>query len=243
MNILYSQTGSDGNASVISDNKTLLQIDAGISQTKVNKGIDFQYPKIKAILISHRHTDHISNLKENIKLGKHIYAPKEASAKMGDLGAYKRYYHTIENLKQIDVGTFKIVPFRVKHTNSDNTECENYGFLIYSSETKEKMLWVTDCAYINNTFPALDYICIECNYIDVEDYFEELEYIQVAVEKRRLNSHLSLNRCISFLEKQDLSKIKYIKLLHLTKNQGNIYNIILDKFKSNDKLKNIEVII
>ena len=130
---------------------------------------------------------------------------------------------------QIAVGTFIIKPFKVAHINTDGSDCQNAGFLIYSTETKEKMIWITDAAYIENRFPALDYICIECNYIDVDDYSKELEYVNKFVEKRRFNSHLSLSRCIDFLKKQDLSKIKWIKLLHLTETQGNIEQTILNK--------------
>ncbi len=242
MEVLFSLTGSEGNASIISDENTLIQIDTGIGMKKVNAEIDYKINNISAIIITHAHSDHISHLKDYLMLGRQIYAPQEVWDKMGNLGAYKRYCKTIQNNVQFKIGTFLIVPFEVKHINTDGTDCENYGFLIYSTITKEKMLWVTDCAYINNTFPTLNYICIECNYVDIENYADELDYLNVTVEKRRLNSHLSLNRCISFLEKQDLSKIKFIKLLHLTKNQGKIDNIILDKIKSNEKLKNIEVI-
>lgn len=136
---------------------------------------------------------------------------------------------TIQAGKQFNVGTFIVKPFNVAHVNSDGTACENLGFLIYSTSTKEKMLWITDASYIESRFPPMDYICIECNYIDVEDYSKELEYTNKAVEKRRFNSHLSLSRCIDFLKKQDLSKVKEVRLLHLTKSQGEIKDEILSK--------------
>ena len=153
---------------------------------------------------------------------------------------YNKYKHTLSG-EQFNVGTFTIKPFKVPHTNTDGTDCENYGFLIYSKHTKEKMLWVTDCVYIAYKFPPCDYICVECNYIDVEDYSQELKYNNVVVESRRLRSHLSLNHCIDFLKLQDLSKTKYIKLLHLTKSQGIIEDEIKERF--NKEFPKMEVII
>ena len=43
-----------------------------------------------------------------------------------------------EETKGIEIGTFIIKPFKVKHLNSDLTECNNYGYLIYSKVTKNK---------------------------------------------------------------------------------------------------------
>lgn len=173
-------------------------------------------------------TDHSAFISRFLRLGMKVYASKEAWLKT-QISRPRRNAVTIESGKQFNVGTFIVKPFNVEHINSDGTPCENLGFLIYSTVTKEKMLWITDASYIECRFPPMDYICIECNYIDVEDYSKELEYTNKAVEKRRFNSHLSLSRCIDFLKKQDLSKVKEVRLLHLTKSQGEIKDEILSK--------------
>lgn len=142
---------------------------------------------------------------------------------------------------QFQIGTFCIKPFPVAHTNTDGNECENSGFLIFSTKTKEKLLWITDANYVENKFPPVDYIAIECNYVDIEDYADELQYVNNMLEKRRLRSHMSLNHCIQFLQAQDLSKNKWVKLLHRTKSQGNIEKIMLEKLKA--KFENINFIL
>lgn len=242
MKIVCSKTGSSGNFSIITDGNSYLAIDAGLKIDKCQQISKYQLHKINGIIITHNHSDHISHLKDFIKMGKVVYAPEDVWHKIGNLGAYKRYCKSLSSLrtKGIEIGSFIIKPFKVKHLNSDLTECNNYGYLIYSKVTKEKMLWITDCAYINNTFPPVDYICIECNYVDIENYTEEeLNYISnISVEKRRFDSHLSLSRCIKFLKKQDLSKIKFIKLLHLSESQGNIKQTILDKMQ--DEFKGVD---
>lgn len=165
-----------------------------------------------------------------LKLGMKVYACDDVWSKT-DLSRPMRNAVTIEAGKQFKIGTFIIVPFNVVHVNSDGSDCPNLGFLIYSTVTKEKMIWATDASYIENRFPPLDYICVECNYVDIDDYLDELEYLNGFVEKRRVRSHLSLNRCVDFLKQQDLSRIKEIRLLHLTESQGYIYNIIYNRMK------------
>lgn len=156
-----------------------------------------------------------------------VYANEETCLKTKISGSRKNLI-CIESGNQFKIGTFIVKPFDVAHTNSNGSDCPNLGFLIYSKVTKEKMLWITDASYIESRFHPMDYICIECNYVDVDDYSNELEYVNQFVETRRFHSHLSLNRCIDFLKKQDLSKIKEIRLLHLTQSQGKIKDIILN---------------
>ena len=179
-------------------------------------------------------------MSDYLKLGMETYALEDVWLKTQNK-AHLRHAHTIEYNKQFRVGTFLIVPFPVAHTNSDGSDCPNAGFLIYSTVTKEKMLFITDAGYIESRFPPVDYIMIECNHVDVEDYKDELEYVNAFVESRRVKSHLSLDRCVDFLKNQDLSKVQWVRLLHLTESQGNIYNIILDRM--NKEFNNIKFII
>lgn len=230
MNVLYSKTGSKGNASVITDGNTIIQIDAGIQPDKVNREIGYKLGNVCGILVTHVHGDHAAFVERYLKLGIKVYANEDVWLKTA-LSRPMRNAVTIKAGEQFNLGTFVVKPFNVAHVNSDGTDCPNLGFLIYSTVTKEKMIWATDASYIENRFPPLDYICIECNYVDVEDYKSELEFMNGFVEKRRVRSHLSLNRCVEFLKQQDLSRVKEIRLLHLTESQGAIYYIIYNRMK------------
>lgn len=57
MNVLYSKTGSKGNASVITDGNTFVQIDAGIQPDKVNREINYRLSKVVGVLCTHVHGD------------------------------------------------------------------------------------------------------------------------------------------------------------------------------------------
>lgn len=230
MEVLFSKTGSSGNATVISDGQTMILIDAGISPEKINREIDYRLCESEALLCTHAHIDHTAYIKRFMNIGMKVYCGEETTVKTKISGS-KRHIKKIESNKQFRVGTFIIVPFNVDHVNSDGTPCENFGFLIYSTVTKEKMLHITDAACIESKFPPVDYINIECNYIDIDDYSNELEYTNKFVEKRRFDSHLSLSRCIMFLKQQDLSNVKEIRLIHLTESQGEIECEILEQAK------------
>ena len=57
MDVLFSKSGSKGNASVVSDGKSFIQIDAGISLEKVNKGIGYMQHCIEGVFVTHGHLD------------------------------------------------------------------------------------------------------------------------------------------------------------------------------------------
>ena len=57
MNVLFSKSGSKGNASVITDVNTVIQIDAGIQPDKVNREINYRLSKVVGVLVSHVHGD------------------------------------------------------------------------------------------------------------------------------------------------------------------------------------------
>ena len=57
MEVLWSKTGSKGNASVISDGQTLIQIDAGITPEVVNREINYRLNDVFGVLVTHLHGD------------------------------------------------------------------------------------------------------------------------------------------------------------------------------------------
>lgn len=57
MDVLFSKSGSKGNASVVSDGKTFIQIDAGISPEKLNKGINYRQNEVCGVIVTHGHSD------------------------------------------------------------------------------------------------------------------------------------------------------------------------------------------
>lgn len=57
MDVLFSKSGSKGNASVVSDGETLIQIDAGITPEKANQGINYMQNEVCGVIVTHGHSD------------------------------------------------------------------------------------------------------------------------------------------------------------------------------------------
>lgn len=221
MDVIYSKTGSDGNCSILRGKNSQYIIDCGIGYKKIDKAIGYELFQSDGIFITHHHGDHMAHIKDFNKLGIEIYVNKETSLKP-PLNGYANV--VLLNDEQLSVKDFIVKPFSLVHTSHSKDEnsktvimpCECTGFLFYEKDTKEKLLWITDTAYVKNVFPPVEYICVECNYIDTVLTEEYLKENNAFVEQRRFGSHMSLNTCINFLKAQDLSKCKQIRLLHLS---------------------------
>lgn len=216
MRISFSQTGSNGNCSVIESRYgNLLIIDAGIKYKTVDKAIGYRLHTADSLLITHAHKDHTHYLDDFIYARIKVFISHKTLSGCNIYGCKDNYWF-IDEQNKIDINGFVINSFELVHTHVNGTPCECYGFLILDKSTGEKMLWATDTQYIKNRFPPLDFYCIECNFFEQNDYEGELDYIEKSVEQRRVQSHMSFESCVKFLKQQDLSKCKEIHLLHLS---------------------------
>lgn len=201
-------TGSKGNCYHVSDGVTELLIECGIRYTDIIRGLDYSVGNIGAVLVSHAHKDHSLCASEMAEMGFEMLMPEMTAIALG-LEFHPCVALAVQS-KQYNVGTFGIVPFPLVHCNSDGSECVNFGYLIASSATREKLLFATDTAYISNRFKGLTHVMIEVNYTDGmldEGYVPE-------VEKRRLKSHMSLDTAVKFLESTDRSRLKAVYAIH-----------------------------
>lgn len=201
-------TGSKGNCYHVSDGVTELLIECGIRYTDIIRGLDYSVGNIGAVLVSHAHKDHSLCAAEMAEMGFEMLMPEMTAIALG-LEFHPCVALAVQS-KQYNVGTFGIVPFPLVHCNSDGSECVNFGYLIASSATREKLLFATDTAYISNRFKGLTHVMIEVNYTDGmldEGYVPE-------VEKRRLKSHMSLETAVKFLESTDRSRLKAVYAIH-----------------------------
>lgn len=204
MRVLFSRTGSVGNCTVIeSASGQLLCIDAGIPYNKVNKEIGYRLHECRNLLLTHQHADHGAYRSVYSNRGMKVYYPEENAVD----SAQKPLY---------EIDCFRVISFPLVHYNSDVTGCPCYGFLIQDTTSGEKLIYCTDTAYIANRFNALEFYCIEANFWEQAEYLDNLDAIEKIVEIRRVNSHLSVQSAVDFLKKQDLSKCKEIRLLHLS---------------------------
>jgi len=230
MDIKIIASGSKGNCYLISDNKTTLLLDAGISIKQIQIACNFQLTKINGCLVTHEHKDHCKAVTDIAKRGIDIYS-SFGTIKKCSLKGHR--INVIKSLQQMQIGTFKIMSFDVEHDAE-----EPLGFLIQSTQTLEKLLYFTDTCYLRYKFSGLNYIMAECNHsYEILTNNVKQGILKPDLAKRIIKSHMSLETLIEFLKNNDLSKVKQIDLIHTSQENGN-----KDYFKTLvQKLTNVDV--
>lgn len=214
MEIKVIASGSSGNATLISDGKTALLLDAGISYKELQRRTGFfKLSSIAGCLVTHEHQDHSRACKDLAKIGINVYASAGTFAALNMSG---HRYKAIMATEVFSVGSFTVIGFNVKHDAA-----EPLGYLIYSQLSMEKLVYFVDTAYVKHSFSDVDYFIVECNHGERE-LRDSVNRGVIAPElaARIARNHFSLERLLKFLEENDLSQTKEIHLVHLSDNNS-----------------------
>ncbi|MFC2301701.1 MAG: MBL fold metallo-hydrolase [Selenomonas artemidis] len=204
MDIKVIASGSSGNAYLIGDGKTRLLLDAGISFKRIQVGCGFRTSSIDACLVTHRHGDHAMAVPKLLQRGIPVYSN-------ADVAELHKGVQPVAALKEFTVKTLRILPFEVEH----DAEC--YGYQVTSTVTGEKLVYITDSAYVKYTFSGLTHIMIEANYAQeiIIDNARK-ERIPLYLAERVIETHMSIETLLELLRANDMSKVRQIYLLHLS---------------------------
>lgn len=206
MQLKVISTGSVGNCYVLENDHEALLIEVGVQVNRIKQALNFNLSKVKGALCSHSHGDHAKSINEVMRLGIDIYALKETFQQTG-FSVKSHRQKEIKPFQEFKVGGFKIKGFDVKH------DVPTLGFLINHEECGNT-LFMTDTYYSPYTFRNLHNIIIEANYSHevIRVKLSEMEFLK----DRVMQSHMSLDTCIEFLKKNDLSQVNNIVLIHLS---------------------------
>jgi len=151
-NIIAS--GSKGNATIVSHNKTNILIDMGISLTRLKEGLSefgLDVKDIDAAIFTHDHADHISGIK--------FLSPKIMYGLRGTLPS--TLTNSIELFEPFTIGDIKITAFPTSHDATN--PC---GFILEANN--EKLTYVTDTGVFLDESKEIasnpDYLIIESNH-------------------------------------------------------------------------------
>lgn len=209
MRIDVIASGSSGNCYRISDGKTTLLLDAGIPFKKVQIGCGFKTSNIKGCLVTHRHGDHAKAISHLAARGIAVYGPK-------DLQELCPKVNGLLPLQAISIGSVTVLPFDVAH----DVPC--FGYQIQSTETQEKLVYITDTAYVKYKFSALTHVMIEANYEgNIMTGNVHNGSLPGCVAARIYRSHMSIDTVLNFLKANDMQNVKQIYLLHLSNVNSN----------------------
>lgn len=220
MDIKVIASGSTGNCYRVSDGNTPLLLECGIPFKKIQVGTDFKLSEIKGCLVTHEHKDHSKAILEIMKAGIDVYTSQGTARALGISNNHR--IRTQLPLERFKIGSWYILPFKTEHDAR-----EPFGFLLYSTETKEKLLFATDTYYVQYKFEKLTHVMIECNYdITLLDTNIASGLINRSRRNRLLKSHFEIGNVVKFLQANDLTKVEKIILLHLSTENSNA-----DRFK------------
>lgn len=207
LDIAIHATGSTGNCYTVSNGKaTVIMLDCGLPYNRIQKLTGFILPD--AVFITHEHQDHVKAAKDFMKRGVDIYT-SAGTAEVENLEGH--LLHIMKNRQSVSIDGIVVSAFATQHD-----AVEPLGFLLDDGE--DRLLYATDTYYLHYRFPGLTKIMVEANYCN-EILTENLRYgkLPKTLERRLRESHFSLENLKKFFLANDLSKVKEIWLIHLSK--------------------------
>ena len=231
MKIKVIASGSKGNSTFIESGNTRILIDVGINFSRIKSTLDdinVDSNTLDGIIISHTHSDHIGGLSSVIKkINVPVFIKEELYSEIKKL-IPKDNIVIIED-QNITIGDLDIDIINASH------DVPAFGFII--SDSKRKILYLTDTGYINRKYYSklenLDAYIIESNHD--EKMLMEGPYPYIL--KQRVISdkgHLSNRYTGRFLDKSIGTNTKCIVLAHISEN-NNTEELALEQVK--DELK------
>lgn len=198
-------SGSSGNLYLVADENCRLAIECGLSFREMQRRLRFGVTSLDGVLVSHIHGDHAKSVREVLGAGVPVAASRETLEGLGVEGHHNA--RVVSTGFARDIGPWRVMPFDLIH-DAPGT----YGFVV-RGPSGERLLYVTDTAFIPYRFEALNIVAIEANYSEAI----LRESGEVAKRKlRALRYHMSLERTLGFLESNDLDSVREIWLLHLS---------------------------
>ena len=219
LSITSLNSGSNGNCYYIGNDSEAVLIDAGISCREIERrmircGLDIR--KVKALFISHEHSDHIRGVEV---LSKKFRLPVFITGLTLSHSGLKLDASLVSSFKayeSITVGSFSVTAFPKLHDASDP-----HSFIVEGSGIKIGVF--TDigvaCHHVIENFRLCDAAFLEANYD--EAMLEEGHYPFYL--KRRIRSgkgHLSNRQALELFTRHKPKGMSHLLLSHLSKDNN-----------------------
>ena len=210
-------SGSKGNCTYIETEGTKILLDAGISMREISKRSEISLMDINAILITHEHSDHTSNLLTIAKkINATIYVEKETfevikRKNKNSFAGLKVCY--IEGNKKYKINDLTFYTMLLSH---DCSCCLGYIFI----NNNESLAYVTDTGFVSipyiNLLKKVDSLIIEANH-DVEMLMESDREWYLKERILSIKGHMSNIICAEIVNKVlQTKKVNKIILAHIS---------------------------
>ena len=213
-------SGSNGNCYYIGNREEAVLIDAGIScretERRMNRlGLDMHM--VKAIFISHEHSDHITGLRVLSKKYKLPVYITSHTLRESNVAIEKNLVKSFEGEKSLSIGSLSITPFKKFHD-----ACDPHSFLV--SDGAVNIGVFTDigiaCPQIIRHFRKCHAAFLEANYCP--DMLQNGNYPKHL--KQRISSdtgHLSNTQALELFMRYKSRRLSHLVLSHLSANNNN----------------------
>ncbi|WP_295676343.1 MBL fold metallo-hydrolase [uncultured Mucilaginibacter sp.] len=212
-------SGSNGNCYYVGNEHEAVLVDAGISCRETEKRmlrLGLSMKKVRAIFVSHEHSDHINGipvLSKKYQLPVYITPP---TMRGGSLVIDGELLNSFTPFETVTIGGLNITPFPKKHDASDP-----YSFTITSAGVTVGVF--TDigiaCENLVSHFSRCHAAFLEANYDD--DMLDKGGYPYHL--KRRIrggNGHLSNKQAVELFIAHRPAFMSHLLLAHLSKNNN-----------------------
>lgn len=210
-------SGSNGNCYYVGNDTEAVLIDAGISCREMEKrmlGLGLGMQKVKAVFVSHEHSDHICGLSVLAKkYALPVYITRETL-----LFSRLKLKNTVcfKDQGTVIIGTLTITPFRKEHDAADP-----FSFIVGCGEVRVGVF--TDigspCALLKQHFSRCHAAFLESNYDEL--MLQEGRYpIYLKNRIRGGKGHLSNRQALQVFLDHRPSFMSHLLLSHLSKNNN-----------------------
>ena len=219
LQIASLNSGSNANCYYIGNKNEAVLIDAGLSCRETDKrmkrlGLDISL--VKAIFISHEHTDHIAGLGVLSKKYKLPVYITQNTLRHCNIGVEKNITFSFSHNQSVSIGQLSVLPFIKSHDANDP-----HSFII--SNNRVHVGVITDigyaCKHVIKHFKLCDAVFLESNYC--EQMLENGSYPLHL--KKRISSrkgHLSNDQALELFLKYKPDNLQLLILSHLSQNNN-----------------------
>lgn len=212
-------SGSNANCYYIGNSHEAVLVDAGLScreTEKRMKQLGLSMDPVKALFISHEHTDHITGMPGiSKKYQVPVYITGETLANC-NMPVEKHLIHSFKHAKPVVLGNLSVTPFRKSHDAADP-----HSFMITGHGINIGI--ITDigyaCKQVIRYFRQCQAIFLESNYCD--KMLENGNYPYYL--KKRIRSdegHLSNDQALELFLQYRSDDLRLLILSHLSKNNN-----------------------
>jgi len=232
-------SGSNGNCYYVGNEEEAVLIDAGISCREIEqrmRRLELSIKKVKAVFISHEHTDHIRGVHVLSKKYKIPIYITPATLENAKLDVKNPYNIKLTSDVPVKIGGLEVLAFPKFHDARDP-----HSFIIRYQGICVGVF--TDigipCENVIRNFQCCNAIFLETNYDEI--MLQEGNYPYYL--KRRISGdkgHLSNQQALELLLRYRPSFMTHVFLSHLSQDNNNP-KLVLDLFKKN--AQNSEIVV